>query len=109
MPPFLCNQQLGDTSVEKHRLERTARQDTKVKAALSKRIHMLEKSIAVRVAQTTVQSFVLFSVSFLTIWNIELLSCKQDEEKLRDEYLLHSDQELRELDARLKVCFLAMH
>jgi hypothetical protein len=40
--------QLGDTAVEKHRLERTARQDTKVKAALSKRIHMLEKSIAVR-------------------------------------------------------------
>ena len=70
----LCNQQLGDTSVEKHRLERTARQDTKVKAALSKRIHMLEKSIAVRFAQT-IEHFLFFSVlSFLTISNSDIAS-----------------------------------
>ena len=89
--------QIGDTSVDMHRLERNARQDNKVcvfcwlkhavssyfafqlgrrlqvKSALAKRIHALEKTL-------------------------------ETDEKLRDAYMRDTDQEMRELDAKIKVC-----
>jgi hypothetical protein len=40
--------QIGTTSAEKHLLERTARQDAKVKSALAKRIAELEQTMIVR-------------------------------------------------------------